>query len=93
MILNLQSNNPQMLTPFLDVQIKLLNDGYETNVRRKYTNTGLLLDFNITCPKIWKSVLIMCFLHRAKPICSNYKLYLKKLQKLRLIFYNNGYSN
>ena len=35
----------------------------------------------------------MCFLHRAKSICSNYELYLKEVQKLRLIFNNNGYSN
>ena len=78
---------------FLDVQVKLLNDGYETNVWRKSTNTGLLLNFNAMCPKIWKSGLIMCFLHRAKSICSNYELYLKEVQKLRLIFNNNGYSN
>ena len=78
---------------FLDVQVKLFNDGYETNVWRKFTNTGLLLNFNAMCPKIWKSGLIMCFLHRAESICSNYKLYLKEVQKLRLIFNNNGYSN
>ena len=78
---------------FLDVQVKLLNDGYETNVWRKSTNTGLLLNFNAMCPKIWKSGLISCFLHRAKSICSNYELYLKEVQKLRLIFNNNGYSN
>ena len=78
---------------FLDVQVKLLNDGYETNVWHKSTNTGLLLNFNAMCPKIWKSGLIMCFLHRAKSICSTYELYLKEVQKLRLIFNNNGYSN
>ena len=78
---------------FLDVQVKLHNDGYETNVWCKSTNTGLLLNFNAMCPKIWKSGLIMCFLHRAKSVCSNYELYLKEVQKLRLIFNNNGYSN
>ena len=78
---------------FLDVQVKLLHDGYETNVWRKSTNTGLLLNFNAMCPKIWKSGLIVCFLHRAKSICSNYELYLKEVHKLRLSFNNNGYSN
>ena len=38
-----------------------------------------------------KSGLIMCFLHQAKCICSNYELYLKEVQKLRLIYSNNGY--
>ena len=37
---------------FLDVQVKLLNDGYETNVWCKSTNTGLLPNFNALCPKI-----------------------------------------
>ena len=78
---------------FLDVQVKLLNDGYERNVWHKSTNTGLLLNFDAMCPKIWKSELIMCFLHRAKCICSNYELYSKEVQKLRLIFNNNGHSN
>ena len=77
----------------LDVQVKLFNDGYETNVWRKSTNTGLLLYFNAMCPKIWKSEWIMSFLHRAKSICSDYDIYLKEVQKLRLIFNNNGYSN
>ena len=40
-----------------------LNDDYETNVWRKCMNTGLLLSFNAMCPKLWKSGLIMCFLH------------------------------
>ena len=63
---------------FFDVQVKLLNDGYETNVWRQ---SGLLLNFNEMCPKIWKSGLIMCFLLRAKCICSNYVLYLREQQK------------
>ena len=35
----------------------------------------------------------MCFLHRARFICSNYILYLKELQKLCLIINKNVYSN
>ena len=34
---------------FLDVQIKLLDNGYETCVWRKPTNTGVLLNFNAIC--------------------------------------------
>ena len=73
---------------FLDIQVKLLNDGYETNVWRKFTNNALLLKFNAMCRKIWKSGSIMCFLHRAKSFYSNYELYLKEVHKLRLIFNN-----
>ena len=35
----------------------------------------------------------MCFLHRAKNICSTCKLYLQELYKLRAIFQMNGYPN
>ena len=35
---------------FLDVQIKLNDDGYDICVWRKPTNTGLLLNFNALCP-------------------------------------------
>ena len=76
----------------MDVQVKLLNDGYKTNVWRKSTNTDLLLNFNAMCLKIWKSGLIIYFLHRAKCICSNCELYLKEMQKLRIIFNKSGYS-
>ena len=58
---------------FMDIQVKLLNDGYETNFWCNSTNTGILLDFNAMCQKMWKSGLIMCFLHRTKCICSNYE--------------------
>ena len=76
-----------------EIQKMFPTSNSQKNVWRKSTNTGLLLNFNAMCPKIWKSGLIMCFLHRAKSICSNYELYLKEVQKLRLIFNNNGYSN
>ena len=35
---------------FLDVQIKLLDDDYETCVWRKPTNTGVLSNSNAICP-------------------------------------------
>ena len=46
-----QSTKTNFLS-FLDVQVKLRNDDYETNVWRKSTNTGLLLNFYAMCPKI-----------------------------------------
>lgn len=78
---------------FLDVNVQLLNNGYETCVWRKATNTGLVLNFNAVCPKTWKSGLILCFLHRAKTICSNWNLYVSEVNKLRAMFRNNGYPD
>ena len=78
---------------FLDVQIKLLDNGYETCVWRKPTNTGVLLNFNAICPTSWKTGLITCLLHRAKFVCSNSELYTREVKKLCKIFQNNGYPN
>ena len=76
-----------------DIQIQLTDKGYDTCVWRKPTNTGLLLYYIANCPKTWKTVLTMCFLHRAKNICSTCELYLRELDKLRGIFQRNGYPN
>ena len=65
---------------FLDVQIKLLDNGYETCVWRKPTNTGVLLNFSAICPT-WKTGLITCLLHRAKFVCSNCELYTREVNK------------
>ena len=70
---------------FLDVQIELNENGYNTWVWRKPTNTGLLLNFNANCPQTWKSSLIMCLLHRAKNICSNDFLYKQEVKKTILV--------
>ena len=78
---------------FLDVQISLNSKGYETQVYRKPTNTGLLLNFNSICPTNWKSGLLMCLLHRAKNICSTYNLYLQEVKCLRNIFSSNNYPD
>ena len=79
-VLNSQHKNIEKITKFstlnfLYVQIKLLDNGYETCVWRKPTNTGVLLNFNAICPAAWKIGLITCLLHRAKLVCSNCELY------------------
>ena len=56
---------------FLDVQIKVKENGCNTCTWRKTTHTGLLLNFDALCPLKWKSGLILCLLNRAKAICSS----------------------
>ena len=41
----------------------------------------------------WKIGLILCMINRAKPICSNEKLFDTEIKKLRSLFYDNGYPN
>ena len=71
----------------------MADKGYYTCVWRKPTSIGLLLNYKANCPKTWKSGLVVCFLHRDKNTFSTCKLYLQELNKLRVIFHKNGYSN
>ena len=77
--------------PFLDVEIKINLDKFDTCTWRKPSNTGLLLNFNAFCPKIWKKGLISCLLNRAKITCSTDYLFQKEVTYLKNLFYSNGY--
>ena len=77
--------------PFLDVEIKLNDSGLDAWVWRKPTHTNLLLNFNAFCPLKWKSGLILCFLNRAKLICSNISLFEQEIEKLKTMFKANDY--
>ena len=97
-ILNSQHNNMKFnveygseLTCFLDIQIKVKENGCDTWMWRKTTHTGLLLNFDALCPLTWKSGLILCLLNRAKAICSSKLLFQKDVIKLRQIFLSNDY--
>ena len=76
---------------FLDVEIKINLDKFDTWTWRKPSNTGLLLNFNAFCPKIWKKGLISCLLNRAKITCSTDYLFQKEVAYLKNLFYSNGY--
>ena len=45
---------------FLNVQIKVKEDGCDTWTWRKTTYTGILLNFDALCTLKWKSDLILC---------------------------------
>ena len=79
--------------PFLDVEIRLNETGIDTWVYRKPTNTNFILSFNTLCPSKWKSGLILCFLNRAKRICSFDFFFDKEVGKLKKIFLNNSYPS
>ena len=73
---------PSDTIPFLDVEIRLNKTGIDTWVYRKPRNTNLILNFNEVCPTKWKSGLILCFLIRAKHICSSDFLFDKEVSSL-----------
>ena len=77
--------------PFLDTKVFLSTNGVRTNVYRKNTDTGVILNQSAVAPTQWKKSLTSCFLHRAKIICSDETSYKLEIEKLRNIFYQNNY--
>ena len=56
---------------FLDVEIQINPNGFDTWTWRKPTHTGLFLNFCAVCLKAWKESLVFCLLHGAKEVCSS----------------------
>lgn len=77
--------------PFLDTSITLKPEGIHSTVYRKPTNTNVLLNNTAVAPSSWKNGLIKCLLHRAKVVCSDDRALDEEQDKLRRIFYQNGY--
>ena len=78
--------------PFLDVEIRLNENSYDSWVWRKKTHTGVLLNFSALAPLKWKSGLVLCLLNRCWDICSNRNYFQIEVNKLKTMFMNNGYS-
>ena len=49
---------------FLDTEVKQISNQLHTNVYRKATDTGLIMQYSSSCPKSWKLVLINFYLNR-----------------------------
>ena len=54
---------------------------------------GVISNSSAVCPQNWKKILIFCALNRAKVVCSSTELFMKEVDKLRKVLWNNGYSN
>ena len=85
-------NSVDNALPFLDTQISLKDDHFESIVYRKQTYTGVLLNIEAVCPMSWKKGLILGAINRAKVICSSNEAFLSEVGKLKEIFWKNGYS-
>jgi len=76
---------------FLDIEIKVNGNGFDTWIWRKPTNSGILLNFKAMCPLNWKSGLIVCLLKRSITVCSGDSLLRCEIANLRNMFLKNGY--
>ena len=77
--------------PFLDVQVELKENGFNSWVYRKPTHTNVMLNFMSNVPNQWKSGLIYCLLNRAYSICSSIVYFEQEVQLLKKMFSANGY--
>lgn len=77
--------------PFLDVLLKIDEDNILTEIYRKPTFTGLLLNFNALCPRNWKNTLVLGMLHRAYNVSTNWNLFHNECSKITNILSRNGY--
>ena len=77
--------------PFLDVEIRLNTNNFDSWVWRKKTHTGLFLNFSAITPKNWKIGLILCMLNRTWDICSTKEFFRNEVEKLKSMFLKNGY--
>ena len=73
--------------PFLNVEIEVNGDDFDSWVYRKKTHTGVLLNYSAVVPGGWKTGLVMCLLHQAKTICSNEFYFTKEVSKLKEMFF------
>ena len=77
--------------PFLNVEIEVNANDFNSWVYRKKTHTGVLLNFSAIVPGSWKTGLVMCLLHQAQSICSSEFYFRSEVAKLKEMFYSNGY--
>jgi len=77
--------------PFLDVEVRLNEDTYDSWVWRKKTHTGVMLNFTAIAPTKWKFGLIICLLNRIWDICSSNVYFEKEVNTLKDMFVSNGY--
>ena len=81
--------------PFLDTSVSVpsIEDGcFTSEIYRKPTFTGLLLNAKAMCPQKWKTGLVHCLLHRAYTVCSDWCIFAKEVTFLEDLFSKNGYS-
>jgi hypothetical protein len=77
--------------PFLDTAVSIANGKFNTEVYRKTTNTGVVMNFRCMAPSKWKVSLGKCFLTRAYRLSSSYKFFIAEVDRIKTILKNNAY--
>ena len=77
--------------PFLDAAMSIKNGRFNTEIYRKTTNTGVVMNYQCMAPSRWKSSLVRCFLTRAYRISSKYEFFIEEIERIKKILMNNAY--
>ena len=77
--------------PFLDTGAKQVSNQLHTNVYRKTTGTGLVLQYTSICLKPWKLGMINFYLYRALNICSNFTAFKEELTNIKHLLLKDQY--
>ena len=77
--------------PFLNVEIKINNNTFDSWIYRKPTNTNVFLNYKATAPNSYKRGLILCLLTTAKRLSSSNAYFYTEVCKLRDMFSANSY--
>ncbi len=77
--------------PFLDTSVSIRNRQFVTQVYRKPTNTGVVMNYRCMAPSRWKRSLIKCFLRRAYTISSSYAIFMTEVERIKANLIENAY--
>ena len=78
---------------FLDIQVSVHEDSYQTAVSQKPTNSAIYFHYDTECPQRYKDGTISVLIHRTYKISSNWAFFSSTIIILKQTFNNNGYPN
>ena len=87
----METTSPDL--PFLDVSVSIKDSAYNTQVFRKPTNTGVLMNFNSMAPRKWKKALTKCLLNRALRLSSSFDFFTSEVETIKSNLKSNGFPD
>jgi hypothetical protein len=79
--------------PFLDILVRIEDNSFVTNVYRKPTDVGKVLNEKSECPQRYKTNTVRALIQRAFKTCTSESDLKTELRSCKQILVNNGFSN
>ena len=81
------------ILPFLDTAVSVESQHFVTEVYRKPTNTGILMNYRSNAPWQWKKALIKCLLSRAYRVSSSFTSFNSEVKHISESLMRNSYPS